>query len=78
MMNAIGISGMYGAAEEALMAATERAIALLGIGTVIGLALAILVVGAEALGRRWGRPRKGHRSKRRPLAPRKGRRAAYR
>ncbi len=52
MLSAIGSLGMYGAAEETLMNAVERALAGLGIGTALALALAGLMLGAEALARR--------------------------
>lgn len=79
MFNAMEISGMYGAAEEALMTAMERAITALGIGTVIALALAGLVIGVEVLANTWERKRKGREARRsRPRAARRHRGEAYR
>ena len=56
MLIALGISDLYGAVEAALVTAIERAVATLGAGTVLALALVGLVLGVEALARRWGRP----------------------
>ncbi len=62
MLNALGMSGMQGAVEEALMNAIERAIAALGAGTAIALALGGLVLVTEALARRpWGQKRESCR-----------------
>lgn len=78
-MNAIGISGMYGASAEALMTAMERAITALGIGTVIALALAGLVFGGEVLANAWKQKRRGREARRsRPRAARRHRGKAYR
>lgn len=78
MSNAIGTTGMYGAAEMALTSAVERAVAALGIGTVVALALVALVVAVEALARRmWGGRRESRGSRTRPAAPR-GRGGAFR
>jgi hypothetical protein len=56
MLIALGISDLYGAVEAALVTAIERAVAALGAGTVLALALVGLVLGVEALARRWRRP----------------------
>jgi hypothetical protein len=78
-MNAIGISGMYGASAEALMTAMERVITALGIGTVIALALAGLVIGLEVLANAWRQKRRGRGARRsRPRAARRQRGEAYR
>jgi hypothetical protein len=77
MMNAIGISGIYRPAEEALVHATELAIAALGIGTVIALVLIGLVLSVEALARRWSRRRPSRRPRARTAGTRRGRREAF-
>ena len=59
MWNALAMSGMNGVTHEALGNAIERAIAGLGIGSVIALALGALVLGVEALSRRPRRSKKG-------------------
>lgn len=79
MFKAIEISAMYGAPAEALTAATERVITALGIGTVVALALAGLVLGVEALANAWERKRKGSAARRsRPRAARRHQGEAYR
>lgn len=70
---------MYGAAEEALMTAMERAVAVLGIGTVVALALAGLVIGVELFAKAWRQKRRGRRARgSRPRAARRHRGEAYR
>lgn len=79
MFKAIEISAMYGAPAEALAAATERVIIALGIGTVVALALAGLVIGVEVLANAWERKRKGSGARRsRPRAARRHQGEAYR
>lgn len=80
MLNALAMSGMYGALGEALMDALERVIAALGAGTVAALVLAALVFGVEALARRpWGRKtKKSRKPGGRPAAIWKPRGKAYR
>lgn len=79
MLNALAMSGMYGAVGEALMDALERVIAALGAGTVAALVLAALVLGVEALVRRpWGRRKSRKPAGGRPAAIRTRRGKAYR
>jgi hypothetical protein len=79
MLNALALSGMYGTALEVLSGATERVVSALGIGTGVALLLGLLVLAAEALGRRSPR-RKRRPRPRKPPARRsadKRRGAAY-
>lgn len=79
MLNALGTFGMYGAAEQALMQAIERAIAALGAGSAIALTVAGLMLGAEALFQSQREKRADRRAKRRrPKGTRKRRNEAYR
>jgi hypothetical protein len=79
MLNALATFGMYGAAEQALMQAIERAVVALGVGSAIGLAIAGLMLGAEALFRSQ-REKSADRGteQRRPKGARKQRKEVYR
>lgn len=78
MLSAIGSLGMYGAAEETLMNAVERALAGLGIGTALALALGGVVLGAEALAGRGRRRKESRNAGPPPDAPRRRGSEAFR
>jgi len=53
MFNAQAILGVLSATQEALASVVERAVAELGLGTVLAVALVALAWAAEALARRY-------------------------
>jgi hypothetical protein len=79
MLDALGTLGRYGAAEQALMQAIERTVVALGAGGAVALAIAGLMLGAEAL-LRSQREKSADRGawRRRPKRARKQPKEAYR